>query len=246
MHVRQRHFSGRHQKQVPVAGNLEQVRLELRQVAGAGERRRVDHERRLDFGVAVLRRVELQHEVDERARELRAVADQHRKPRRRHLGAPLEVDDPERRTEIPVRLRREVEGPRRATAMDFDVVGAALPHRHALVREVRKVQQPAVAPQLDGLELNAQLLDLLIPRPTGLLDRRSMSRPCLFARATSSPAAFCWRLSPSISGSSRRRRVSSMASSSSSVEKSAPRVASFSRTASGLSRRNAGSITTQV
>ena len=39
MHVRQRHLGGRHQVQIPVAGDLEQIRLELRQVAGAGQRR---------------------------------------------------------------------------------------------------------------------------------------------------------------------------------------------------------------
>jgi hypothetical protein len=31
MQVRERHFGGRQETQVPVAGNLEQVRLELRQ-----------------------------------------------------------------------------------------------------------------------------------------------------------------------------------------------------------------------
>ena len=39
MQVGQRHLGGRHEIQIPVAGNLEQIRLELRQVAGADERR---------------------------------------------------------------------------------------------------------------------------------------------------------------------------------------------------------------
>ena len=39
MQVRQRHLGGRDQIQIPVAGDLEQVRFELRQVARAGQRR---------------------------------------------------------------------------------------------------------------------------------------------------------------------------------------------------------------
>ena len=64
--VRERHLCGRHEVEVPVAGDFEQVRFELRQVARAGERRRVHEERGLDFTVAVLARVQVEHEVDER------------------------------------------------------------------------------------------------------------------------------------------------------------------------------------
>ena len=92
--------------QIPVAGDLEEVRFELRQIAGSGQRRAVRHERRLDLGVAVLRGVQVEHEVDQRAREARACADQHGEPGARDLRAALEVDDAERRPEIPVRLRR--------------------------------------------------------------------------------------------------------------------------------------------
>jgi len=72
MHVRQRHFGGRHQVEIPVAGDLEEIGFELRQVAGAGQRGRVGQERRLDLRVAVLLRVEVEHEVDQRARQPRA------------------------------------------------------------------------------------------------------------------------------------------------------------------------------
>src|SRR6185436_7409260 len=106
----------------------------------------------------------------ERARELRAIADQHGKPRCGHLRAPFEVDDAECRPEIPVRLRREVERPRSAAAMNLDVVVAALPQRNGFVRDVWKVQQTAVATLLDYFELDAQLLDLLIARPAGFLN----------------------------------------------------------------------------
>src|SRR5882672_7576242 len=59
MQVRERHFRGRHEIQVPVARDLEQVRLELRQISGAGQRRGVDQERRLHFAVAMLARMEI-------------------------------------------------------------------------------------------------------------------------------------------------------------------------------------------
>ena len=74
MQVRQRHFGGRDQIQIPVAGDLEQVLLELRQVARAAQRVGVDEERRLDFAIAVLARVQIEHEVDQRARQPRAGA----------------------------------------------------------------------------------------------------------------------------------------------------------------------------
>ena len=56
--------------------------------------------------------MQLQHEVDERARQPRAGAHQHGEARAGDLRAALEVDDAERGTEVPVRLRRE--GERRA------------------------------------------------------------------------------------------------------------------------------------
>src|SRR6186997_1262537 len=61
------------------------------------------------------------------------------------------------------------------------------------------------------------------------------------ARATSSPDAFCCRFSPSTSGISRRRAVSSVAISSSALSGSIPRLRSPARTVSMLSRMNAGS-----
>ena len=106
VHVRERDFSGRHHVQIPVAGNLEQVRLELREVAGSGQRRAVDHERRLHLHVAMTGRVQVEHEVDQRPLEPRARADQHREPGAGDLGPALEIDDAERGAEIPVRLRR--------------------------------------------------------------------------------------------------------------------------------------------
>src|SRR5437016_340991 len=63
MQSRERHFCRRHQIQVPLAGDLEQVGRELRQVSGARQRRGVGHERGLDFVIPVLAGVEDEHEV---------------------------------------------------------------------------------------------------------------------------------------------------------------------------------------
>ena len=84
--------------------------FELRQVAGAAQRVGVDEERRLDLGVAVLARVQVEHEVDERARRAarrRRISTEKRAPD--ILRRALEVEDAERRAELPVRLRLEVE-----------------------------------------------------------------------------------------------------------------------------------------
>ena len=84
------------------------------------------------------------------ARASRAPAPrQHGKPGARHAGGALEIQDPERGTELPVRLRLEVKHRRRAPPADFDIVCGRLPHRHALVRQVRQHEQPRVAPLLD-------------------------------------------------------------------------------------------------
>ena len=71
VHVRQRHFGGRNQIQIPVAGDLEQVGLELREIAGSGQRRLVGQKRRRDLRVPVRARVQVEHEVDQRPLEAR-------------------------------------------------------------------------------------------------------------------------------------------------------------------------------
>ena len=172
MHVRQRHFGGRNQIQIPVARNLEQVGLELREIAGPGQRRLVGEKGRRHFRVPVRARVQVEHEVDQRPLETRGGAGQHREPRTGDLRSSLEVDDAERRTEVPVRLRYEPEIARRAMSSDLDVVGAALAGGHTLMWQVRDRQQPAIAPQLDVLELHAQLFDLLGSRAARLLNLR--------------------------------------------------------------------------
>ena len=174
MQVGQRHLRRRHEIQIPVAGNLEEIGFEFRQVAGAQQGGAVDEERRLDLAIPMLARVQIEHEVDQRPREPRAGAAQHRKPRAGDARGPLEVDDAERGAQIPVRLRREVERPRLADTPHLDVVGRARACRHAFVREIGQHEQRLIALVLDGVEPNIQLLDLLRAAPVGLLNRQGV------------------------------------------------------------------------
>ena len=174
--IRHRHFRGRNQVQIPLAGDLEQILLELRQLPGAVQRRRRHQERRLHFGVAMLVAVQRQHEIDQRALELRAGAHQHREARAGNLRGALEIDHAQLRTEIPVRLGLEVEPARLAPRAHDDVVGGALPHRHAGVRQVRQRLEQDRALPLGAVELDFELLDLLRRASCSL--RRGGSRPC--------------------------------------------------------------------
>ena len=153
--------------EIPVPADLEEILLELRQVAGAAQRRGVHEKRRLDLGIAMLTGVELEHEVDQRARQPRARADQHREPRAGHPRGALEIENPERGTEIPMRLRLEVEGPRLAVAAHFDVVGGARAARHAGVRNVRQRHHQRRALRLDLIGLDFELTDPLRARLVG-------------------------------------------------------------------------------
>ena len=137
------------------------------------DQRRARHqERRRHLRVAVLPRVHVEHELDERAREPGTRAEQHRKARAGHPRGALEVEDAERRAQIPVRLRREIEGPRGATSTDLDVVPGAGSDRHALVRHVRQPQQQVRSLGSHDGELGVETLDLLGPPLVGLEQRR--------------------------------------------------------------------------
>ena len=99
------------------------------------------------------------------------------------LAAALEVEDAERRAEIPVRLRLEVERARLAVAPDFDVVRGALADRHARVRQIRQRRAaPASRWCSIDVELDAELLDLLRARAVRLLNRRRVVALPLGAR----------------------------------------------------------------
>ena len=138
-------------------------------------------------------------------------AHQHREARARHLRRPLEVEDPERGADVPVRLRLEVErrGARR------DGAPRRCPRRSAptgtrRVREVRYGHQQVVALLLDVFERRFELLDLLSARlvrgehvrriePLLLRARDFLARRVLLALQIS-------RLRGSARGASRRAR----------------------------------------
>ena len=143
----------------------------------------VDEKRRLHLAIAMLARVQVEHEVDERARQPRAAPLRTEKRAPAIFDAALEVEDAELGTEIPVRLRLEIERPRLAVAAHFAVVVGALARPARVgVRQVGQRQQRRLALMLDGVELDAELLDLLRARAVRLLDRRRVVTLTLGAR----------------------------------------------------------------
>ena len=64
----------------------------------------------------------------------------------------------------------------------FHVVGAALPDRDTLVRQIGNRQQPAIATLLDCVEFDAKLLDLLRSLPTRFLNLRRIDAHALRTR----------------------------------------------------------------
>ena len=80
----------------------------LGQLPGAEKRGRLDHEGRVLLGVA-LADVQVEHIGDQRPLEARPGAAEHVEARTGDLDAALEVDDAERRAQVPVRFRLEIE-----------------------------------------------------------------------------------------------------------------------------------------
>ena len=120
--VRHRHFRGGNKPQV-VPFELEEVPGELRQLARAVERRGIDHEGRKHFRIAVLAGVNVEHEVRERALEPGAKASIHGESRPGDLGRAFEVQNSERRPQVPVSFGLEIEFSRLPPAPGFPVVG---------------------------------------------------------------------------------------------------------------------------
>ena len=93
MKVGHRHLRRWNQVQIPVPGDLEEIRFEFRQLRRSPQRLGIDQKRRLDLDVSVLARVHIEHEIDQRPREPRAGAHQHRKAGTGHLRGAIEVQD---------------------------------------------------------------------------------------------------------------------------------------------------------
>ena len=89
--------------------HLEQVGLELGELAGAVHRFGVDQVGRQDFGVAMLAGVQVEHEVHQGAFELGAEIPVESEAGAGDFGGAFQVEDAELLAELPVRLGGEVE-----------------------------------------------------------------------------------------------------------------------------------------
>jgi len=136
--VGQRHFGSRDQVEVSFtfAGDLEQVFLELRQLASALQCRRLHQVRGVMLLVAVLAGVQVDHELRQGAVQAGDRATQHGKTGARQLGCGLEVQATADFAEGDVVLDYEVKGGRRTPTAHFDVVIFAGTNRYAGVRQV--------------------------------------------------------------------------------------------------------------
>ena len=128
--------------------------------------------------VAVLARVQVEHEGHERPRQPRARSAQHGEARAGELRPALEIQDAERRPEVPVGLRREVKRARLSPGPLEPVGRLVFPAGHRLVRDVGDAR-------LDRRERLAVLLLLLFEEPDLFLEglhlgerlRRRLSAP---------------------------------------------------------------------
>ncbi len=137
----------------------EHLVLELGQLAGALEDLAVDDVRRVALGVAVLRRLHVEHELGERAMQARDRAAQEREARARELGAGLEVEA-ERRADVDVVARREIERARHCPTPHLDVRRLVGADRNARMRQVRQRHQLIVELDLDRREPLGGALEL--------------------------------------------------------------------------------------
>ncbi len=156
VNVRDRNLGGGYQPEI-VAFALEEVFLELRQLACTEKAGRVHHKRRQHLGVSMLPCVYIEHEVNERAFELRAHVPIEGKTRSGDLGGSFQVEDAKLGSEIPMRLRLEIKRARLADTADFDVIFGPFAFRHGFVRHVGDAAQQFV-------ELSFECLDLFVER----------------------------------------------------------------------------------
>ncbi|MNT13196.1 hypothetical protein D3C72_1481570 [compost metagenome] len=164
--IGQRHLGGRDQVEVldalavfaaDLARHLEQVFLELGQLAGAAHRGGVDHVRHVHLGVAVFLRMGVEHQLDQRAVHARQAAAQHREARTGDLDRGVEVQA-QLLAHVDVVAHCEVELARLAHAAHLGVLGLVIAHRHAFVRQVGDRQH----------QFGQMCLDLIEPRGRGL------------------------------------------------------------------------------
>ena len=107
----------------------------------------------------MLGRVEVEHEVDQRACKAGAGAAQDREPRPGYARGAFEVEDAERRAEIPVRLGFEIERGRHAVTPHLPVLLLRRAFGNRVVRQVGKGERHATQLVLHLLQLRFLLLD---------------------------------------------------------------------------------------
>src|ERR1041385_457984 len=178
--VGHRHLGGGNEEEI-IPRDLVLVFLELGELPGAGERVAVDEERRRHLEVAVLAGMEIEHETGEPAHQPRPQAGEEREAGARDLGAPYEIENPERLPELPVRPRREIEA-RRLTAGADDAIGGGRSGGDRGVGKVGESEEGLVqlpvhfaglgVERLDPLPRQLQGLEQLVGRlPRALLPR---------------------------------------------------------------------------
>ena len=121
--VGHRHFGGRDQVQrvLVAAQHLEQVFLELGQLAGAVQAGCIDQIRRIQLGVAMLLAMRVKHELGKRAMQTGQAALEQRKTCAGNLGGGGKIKLTQRFADIGVILDFEIEHARRTPALDLDI-----------------------------------------------------------------------------------------------------------------------------
>ncbi len=158
MDVGQGHLGRRDQEIVPLL-QLEEILLEFGKLAGAGHRLPVDDERRQNFTVAVFGGVEVQHEVDQGPLQPGTGAQVKREARSGDLGGAFQVEDVQRRADVPMRLGLEGEPRRFPPGFHHGVFGAVPADRDRAVGQVGDAHQDPAERFLGLGERFFQLLD---------------------------------------------------------------------------------------
>ena len=154
--VGQGHLGGGDEVVVP-GGHLEEVFLELGQLARAGHGGAVDHEGRTDFDVVLVLHMLVQEEVDQGAVQTGGPAHVQGKAAAGQTGGALEIQGGA--AQLPVLTDLEIELARRAPAEHFHVLGLVLAHGHAGVRDVGHPHEPVFHSGLGFGGLHVQGLD---------------------------------------------------------------------------------------
>src|SRR5688572_22977181 len=114
--------------------------------------------------------MKVEHEVDQRARQSRAGSDKRSEACSRDFGTALEVDDAERRPQIPMRLGSECECLGGTVAPHLDIGRGVLANGYARVRDIGNDEEMTLSLVLDRVELGAHFLDALRPLTARLLN----------------------------------------------------------------------------